>query len=142
MKKTMLVLLAVFLLVACKKDSPETETGVLKDGEYSAESDPDEWGGKAVVHLTVEDGKITTCTMENLDNQGHEKDEEYGKENGKITNPGLYKIAQNAVENSKKYPEELLATQDMEQVEVISGATVTHDNFKNAVHKILEEAME
>ncbi|MDO5718447.1 MAG: FMN-binding protein [Tissierellia bacterium] len=142
MKKLLVLALSLLLIVGCSKDVPETKVAELKDGTYTADSNPDEWGGKINVSLEVKDGKITACEIKNLDNEGKEKDEDYGKEDGKITNPGLYKIAQNAVESAQQYPQELIETQDIDQVEVISGATVSHQSFKEAVEKALEMAIE
>ncbi|MDO5714408.1 MAG: FMN-binding protein [Tissierellia bacterium] len=137
MKKFVVVLVMIMILSGCgQKPSEPVE---YKDGNYTGESAPDEWGGKLVAHLTVEGGKIIECTIENLDNNGVEKGEDYGKVDGKITNPGLYQIAQNAVEVTKDYPKELLETQDIKLVDVISGATVSHKAFQEAVQDALSE---
>lgn len=54
------------------------------------------------------------------------KDENYGKESGEDN----YKKAQVAIEASKKYPAELVEKQDINKVDAISGATNSHQLFK------------
>lgn len=138
-KLVFLLVLLTILTVACGKKTVKEAT-VYHDGSYTGESTPDEWGGKIVVHLKIKDEKIVTCTMENLNEKGEEKGEDYGKTEGKITNPGLYQIAQNAIALAKEYPKELVETQDLQQVEVISGATVSHIAFQEAVTQALSQA--
>ncbi|MGP1406277.1 FMN-binding protein, partial [Filifactor alocis] len=64
---------------------------------------------------------------------------DYGKDTG---NPGLIKIAQDAIKNAQDYPKQLVSTNDIEQVEVISGATNSYDLFKEAVNNALSQAKE
>ncbi|EFI41962.1 MULTISPECIES: FMN-binding protein [Peptoniphilus] len=143
MKKLALLMILIFVLAGCGNNKEQEESTIsYKDGEYTAQSDPDDWGGKIVLRLTVKDGKIETCEQDNLDSSGQEKNEEYGKIDGKISNPGLYKIAQGAVEATKEYPNMLIDKQDINKVEVISGATVSHKCFTDAVNRALEDAKE
>ncbi len=142
MKKIAVLMMLLLVLTGCGNNQGEKTGLSYKDGNYTGESGPDEWGGKIVVRLTVEGGKITKCEQDNLNSEGQEKNEEYGKTDGKITNPGLYKIAQGAVEFAKEYPNKLVETQDIEEVESISGATVSHKSFTEAVDNALESARE
>lgn len=139
LKKFIVPTLALVLMTACNNKQENTQVS-YKDGLYTGESAVDEHGGKVEVSISIKDGMIETVDMKNLDKDGKEKAEEYGMENGKITNEGLYKIAQDAVELSKSYPDELIAKQDIEQVEAISGATSTHKQFKEAVKAALSDA--
>ena len=54
----------------------------------------------------------------------------------------MIKIAQDAIKNAQDYPKQLVSTNDIEQVEVISGATNSYDLFKEAVNNALSQAKE
>ena len=146
MKKILLLLLAVsLLLTACAKKTDDACTGAscadaYKDGTYHGESQVDEWGGKVTTDITIKDGKIVDASLQNLLADGSEKDENYGKAKEGATNPGLYKIAQEAVKNSKEYPKLLIEKGKIEDVEAIAGATVTFKSFKEAVIDALKDA--
>lgn len=141
MKKTILLFAVLLLsLTACTAKKEVSEQIAYNDGEYTAESSKDEWGGKLILHIKVQDGKIISCEQENLDGEGKEKGEDYGMVEGTATNPGLYKIAQSALENTRKYSDKLIETQDINRVDAISGATVSYNLFKEAASKALEEA--
>lgn len=139
MKKFLVIGIAALTLVGCGKDKKNVEVKYI-DGTYHGESKTDEWGGKVTTDITIENGKITSATLNNLLKDGSQKGEDYGKENGKITNEGLYKIAQNAVKNAKEYPKQLVEKGNIDQVDVISGATVSHASFKEAVENALKDA--
>ncbi len=76
------------VLVACGGDKKEEAPSVsYKDGTYHGESAKDERGGLVKVDITVKDNKIESCTMQNIDGDGKEKDESYGQSQ----NEGLMK---------------------------------------------------
>ena len=75
--------------------------------------------------ISVKDNKIESCTMQNIDGDGKEKDESYGQSQ----NEGLYKIAQQAINLAKSYPDRLVEKGSPEGVDVISGATETYKQF-------------
>lgn len=110
------------------------------DGSYDGESSPDEWGGVLKAHITIKEGKISEVSIENLDGAGNEKGEDYGKQDGEIKNEGLYRIAQEAVKNTKEYPLKLMETQNIDDVDTIAGATVSNKAFKEAVNAALKDA--
>jgi len=126
-----------FALFSCaKKDVP-----TYIDGNYTATpSIKDNWGGSAKVEIIVKDGKIVSCKFESYEKDGKLKDDDYGKENGEIKNIGTYKIAQNAMLEAAKYPDMLLQSQDIEELDALSGATVSFNLFKDAVKQIMEKA--
>ena len=64
------------------------------------------------------------------------KDEHYGE--GK--EPGAQKKAQNAYKAIVSYGEQLTASKDLAKVDAVSGATVSYDQFKEAVTKAVEQA--
>ncbi len=133
----LVLLLAMMLsLVSCG-----SEPLVLTDGTYESTSEKDEWGGYAQMKVEVKDGKIISCDLNFYEKNGNIKGEDYGKEDGVIKNPGLYKIAQNAIAQNSKYAEALIEQQEPEFVEVISGATVSYELFQDASAKIIEQAV-
>lgn len=140
MKKTLLLIAAALLLTACGNKDNSASTDGYKDGTYHGESQVDEWGGKVTTDITVKDGKIVEANLKNLLADGSEKDENYGKAKEGATNQGLYKIAQDAVKNSQEYPKLLIEKGKIEDVEAISGATVTFKSFEEAVNDALKDA--
>ena len=82
---------------------------------------------------------IVATKLHNIDKNNNKKGENYKKDTG---NPGLIKIAQDAIKNAQDYPKQLVSTNDIEQVEVISGATNSYDLFKEAVNNALSQAKE
>ena len=123
--------------------------GALKDGTYEAqssmyealESDEDEGGeGYGVVSITVKDNKITACEFTTYMPDGTVKDEEYGKKNGEIANQDYYNKAQRAVKASQNYAEQLAAKGDLKHVDAITGATISYNEFNEAVELALKEA--
>ncbi len=134
------VVLCAASMYGCGDKKTESASVTYKDGTYEAESKPDTYGGKVSVNITVKDSKISEVMMRNLDADGNEKGEDYGKQDGEIKNEGLYKIAQDAVKNSKEYPSKLIETQDIDKVDAIAGATESNVAFKEAVKLALENA--
>lgn len=140
MRKILNVLIILSLglvLVACGGDKKEEAPSVsYKDGTYQGESAKDERGGLVKVDISVKDNKIESCKMQNIDGDGKEKDESYGQSQ----NEGLYKIAQQAVNFSKSYPDRLVEKGNPEGVDVISGATETYKQFIEACNNALADA--
>ena len=104
-----------------------------KDGTYTGESDKDEHGGMIRVTIEIKDSEISSVTTENLDGEGKEKGEEYGKE-------GLYKKAQDSVAGTAQYGPALEIAKDISKVDAVSGATQSYEAFKVAVGRALESA--
>jgi len=139
----LIILISIFFTIGCGNENTAEKTNIkYRDGVYVADSTKDEWGGKVSVTLIIKNGTIAECDMKNLDKDGQEKGDDYGKKNGKIENEGIYKIAQEAVKNSSEYTNEFLRVKDIELVEVVSGATVTYNSFKEAIEKCLQQAKE
>ncbi|MGT2800220.1 FMN-binding protein [Streptococcus marmotae] len=157
--KSVAVLAAAFALVACgakeeKKDtmmsssetamsSSETSMssseakmmGELKDGMYSAESGADDRGYKIVHTITVKDGKITESKFDYEDKDGKMKsaNEEYNKMMSE-------KAGVSAKEAIEKLNAGLVEKQDVEAVEVVSGASHTSEDFKKSAKALLAAA--
>lgn len=123
--------------------------GSLKDGTYSAESsmyesleDGEDEGGEGygAVTITVKDNTITACEFTTYMPDGTPKDEEYGKKNGEIANQDYYNKAQRAVKASQNYAEQLAAKGDLKEVDAITGATISYNEFNEAVELALKQA--
>ena len=135
-------LLGALLLCGCSAN--------YADGTYTAQSsvyegledeDGDEGGdGYGVVTITVKDNIITDCEFTTYMTDGTVKDEEYGKKDGEIANQDYYNKAQRAVKASQNYAEQLAAKGDLKEVDAISGATISYDEFKEAVRLALKQA--
>ncbi|HEM2809216.1 TPA: FMN-binding protein [Streptococcus suis] len=141
--KSLVVLGAVFALAACgskqestSTSSSTTETVVLKDGTYKAESGFDERGWKFVHEITVEGGKITASTADYEDKDGNLK-----SENAEYNTMMEEKSGISSAEATDKLDEELLAAQSAD-VEVVTGATHTSENFKKSTEALLKAAEE
>ena len=133
----LIILSLGLVLVACGGDKKEEAPSVsYKDGTYHGESAKDERGGLVKVDITVKDNKIESCTMQNIDGDGKEKDESYGQSQ----NEGLYKIAQQAINLAKSDPDRLVEKGSPEGADVISGATETYKQFIEARNNALADA--
>ncbi|MDO4788325.1 MAG: FMN-binding protein [Johnsonella sp.] len=140
MKKAGLIIVCALLALQMGACAGEKKAEVsYKDGVYSGESSKDEFGGKITVEISVKDGKITEASMKDLDKNGVEKGEEYGKDIGQ---EGLYKKAQQAVEGAKQYPVLLVESGSIENMDAVSGATVSFKVFKEAVENALSGAVQ
>lgn len=133
-KFVLLVLIAMLVVFAAACQPKETsDQGQYKDGKYEAELDPDERGWKAIVDLTVDGGKITEVTFDEVNAEGVRKseNEEYLERWGTAANIDASKVY-------GEYEEALIDTQDVEKVEVITGATQSHEKFQKVVTKALQ----
>ena len=120
------------------------------DGTYTAQSsvyegledeDGDEGGdGYGVVTITVKDNLIVDCAFTTYMTDGTVKDGEYGKQDGEIANQDYYNKAQRAVKASQNYAEQLAAKGNLKEVDAISGATISYDEFREAVRLALKQA--
>jgi major membrane immunogen (membrane-anchored lipoprotein) len=113
-------------------------TKVLRDGVYSGKSSTDDDGSWGEATLTIADGNITSCDFITWQKDGSAKDEDYGKINGEISNKAYYEKAQLAVRAMKQYAEEY--TKAQKGVTAVSGATISYNQFNEAVENALEKA--
>ncbi len=110
-------------------------TGV-KDGTYAADSGRHEKLGYSHVEITIKDGAIVNVVHTGIDRDGKPKDEHYGE--GR--EPGIQKKAQVAYKAIDAYARQLVSQKDLAKVDAIAGATVSYDQFKEAVTKAVAEA--
>ena len=128
---------ASMLLSACGEG---TGAAAYKDGTYIGKSSEDDRGAYGEATITIQNNQITDCQFVTWQKDGSKKDEDYGKVNGAISNPDYYEMAQLAVKAMEEYAQKLVEVQNLEGVDVISGATISHDQFQEAVRNALEEA--
>lgn len=108
----------------------------LKDGTYTGKSSEDDFGGYMEVTITVADGKITDTEVKNLQKDGSEKGEDYGKEAGEEG----HKTAQMTLEASQTYGQELTEKGSVEEVEAVTGATQSYNQFVEAANDAINQA--
>ncbi|MDR3563952.1 MAG: FMN-binding protein [Negativicutes bacterium] len=113
---------------------------VYKDGTYVAKSSPDERGAVGEIAITIEKGKISKTEYKGIQKDGKIKDKEYGMTNGKIENQDYYDKAQLALKATGTYTARLVETQSVAEVDAISGATVSFNQFTEAAKKALGQA--
>ena len=154
MKKSVLgiaVLLSIgVMLTGCgdeKKEAPKEAakpaaqavsidlTGA-KDGTFSADSAEHPQLGHSHVELTIAGGAITKVVHTGFDKDGKVKDENYGADKPE----GVRKKAQNAYKAIGSYASQLESKKDLAKVDAIAGATVSYDQFNEAVAKAVEAA--
>ena len=140
--KIILVALCFICIFSCSKT--ETKKSIkYKDGVYKSFANiKDDWGGTAEVEIKIEEGKIVECTFLSYEKNGNLKGPEYGKVDGVIKNMGLYKIAQASVLKAAEYGQKLIETQNIDDVDVIAGASISYKLFKDAVENALQGAMQ
>lgn len=129
-------------LASCSSSSSSSfsiPNETYKDGTYEGQSekhDADSDGvasGYAVVVLTIESSKLTSCKFTMYELDGTVKDEHYGENYSKEN----YVKAQKAIQAGKVYAQYLV---EKNSVDVISGATITYSEFKEAVNDALAKA--
>ncbi|EMB21928.1 FMN-binding protein [Treponema denticola] len=140
--KIILVALCFICIFSCSKT--ETKKSIkYKDGVYKSFANiKDDWGGTAEVEIKIKEGKIVECTFLSYEKNGNLKGPEYGKVDGVIKNMGLYKIAQASVLRAAEYGQKLVETQNIDDVDVIAGASISYKLFKDAVENALQGAMQ
>lgn len=124
------VLVLLFTLASCGG-----KTG-YKDGTYTGEYSEKEGIVNMQVELTIEDNKITACSMKAYGKDGKVKDETYG-DGLDDKNKELAKLA---YQGFSQYADLLVEKQDISEVDAISGATVSYKEFKAAVEDALSKA--
>ncbi|MDR1134701.1 MAG: FMN-binding protein [Clostridiales Family XIII bacterium] len=132
-KSLLPILFVLILLSGC--GSP-----VYIDGAYTGVSSADDDGAYAEVNITVEDGKISSCDYVTIQSDGAVKDADYGKINGEVSNQDYYNKAQLAVAAMGQYARDLVDMGDISDVDVVTGATIAYDQFREAVADALADA--
>ncbi len=134
--------LAAALLLPFTGCSSETKNTEYTDGTYSGRSSDfadDESGngaGYGTVEVTVKDNKVVSCTFKMFELDGTLKDETYGAD---LSRENRLK-AQKAVQSAPKYAAMLEKSGTLDGIDAISGATVSYNEFKEAVGDALKKA--
>ncbi|SHI03152.1 Major membrane immunogen, membrane-anchored lipoprotein [Sporobacter termitidis DSM 10068] len=132
----LVLLLALPLLTGCGGSG----NAAYKDGTYTGKSSEDDKGAYGEATIIIEGNKITDCKYVTWQKDGTVKDENYGKVNGEISNQDYYDKAQRAVEAMQQYAQKLVEVQKAADVDAVSGATISYNQFKEAVNSALDEA--
>ena len=143
LSKALAFCLAACLAACCLGLSACGGGGQVKDGAYTGQStefegDAVDGAGYGVATITIKDGVITDCTFETFELDGNKKDENYGI--SLSGNKNKYTKAQNAVNACPEYAKALVEAGSLDGVDVISGATVNADQFREAVEDALAQA--
>ena len=92
--------------------------------------------------ITIKDNAITACAFKTYEENGTLKDENYGMADGEIKNQDYYNKAQKAIKGSEAYAKEIIGKINPDEVDSISGATYSHNQFTDAVYDALDKAAE
>ena len=140
-KRAAALLLAALCLLALGCQKSESPKG-YRDGVYTgrssdfAEDESGNGAGYGEVTLEIRDNKIVACTFKMYELDGTLKDETYGAD---LSKENRLK-AQKAVQSADKYAQMLLSAGSLEGVDAISGATISHKEFSEAVERALAQA--
>lgn len=133
---------ATVALAACgsssttsSSNSSSTATATWQDGTYTAESGVDDYGYKIVHSITIKDGKITESTFDYADKDGGLK-----SENAEYNTSMKEKAGVSAKEAIDQLNAELVKTQALSDVDVVTGATHTSEDFKKSTEALLAAA--
>ena len=116
---------------------------IYNNGTYEGKCSPDERGNYGIVTLEIKNDKIVNAVYKGYLKNGKPKDENYGKTKDKKTgkiNEASYKKAQAVLVANAQYGPKLVEVQDINKVDVISGATHSHEQLIEAVKDALSKA--
>ena len=133
--------LGATILAACTPSTGLDMSKPMSDGTWSAQSNPDDQGSIGTITITVEGGHITATTYQTTLADGTDKGADYGKSSsGEVFNQDYYKKAQAAVASYQEYSDNLTQVGDPAKVDVITGATVAHQQFVQAAIRAIAAA--
>ncbi|MER2226400.1 MAG: FMN-binding protein [Carnobacterium sp.] len=145
LKLASVILASTFVLAACGSDDAATkestataESETLQDGSYLLEEKNfDDNGWSVVFGVTVEDGQIKESTYDYVNDAGElkTKDAEYQK-------AMKDKVGTGPAEYIPAYNQALVDAQDPSAVEVVSGATHSHELFVEYAQQLVDAAAE
>ncbi|MGG5462871.1 FMN-binding protein [Clostridium sp. B9] len=136
-KKFFVIALSLFALsnlVACGS----TSTSEFKDGSYSVETkNADDHGYKAKLSIKVEDGKITEANYNEFSAETNEL-----KRNDEGYNTKMTEVSGIGPADFEPQLEEALVKAQSAEIDVVTGATGSSEQFKTLAEKVLENAKE
>ena len=148
MKKIIVFLCAALMTASVCAGCGGSASRTYKDGTYTGKSavfTGDEEGngnGYGEVTITVKDNKITACEFKTYEENGTLKGADYGKIDGEIKNQDYYNKAQKAIKGSEEYAKAIIGKIKPDEVDSISGATYSYNQFTDAVLDALDKAAE
>lgn len=108
----------------------------LQDGTYSlTEKELDDHGWKASMAITVKDGKITESTYDYENAEGQLKSEDEGYQEAMKDKTGV-----GPKDFIPQLNEALVAQQDAQKVDIVTGATHSSDAFLNYAQQLIQAA--
>lgn len=147
-KKRFSVILTVFLssaliVLSCSAcNNSDNKNAEYSDGTYSGRSsnfEEDESGngaGYGEVSIKIENNKISECSFKMYNLDGTLKDENYGAD---LSRENRLK-AQKAVQSADKYASAIIGKGSADDIDAISGATISCNEFKEAINDALKKA--
>lgn len=132
------------LLTGCGSSNVTYKDGVYtgQSSIYESDDGTDNGNGYGEVTITIENGTISDCAYFTYEEDGTLKDEDYGKEDGRIANKDYYNKAQKANAACAEYANMLIANGQLDGIDAISGATINYNEFVEAVENALSQAQE
>ena len=137
-----LLLSAIIILSFTACNDSNNTTADYKNGSYSGRSsnfEEDESGngaGYGEVSIKIENNKIVECEFRMYNLDGSLKDDSYGSE---LSKENRLK-AQKAVQSAGKYASAVIGKNSAQDIDAISGATISCSEFKEAVSDALKTA--
>ena len=126
--------LGATILAACTPSTGLDMTKPMSDGTWTAQSNADDQGSIGTITITATSYETTLA-------DGTDKGADYGKSSsGEVFNEDYYKKAQAAVASYQEYSDNLTKVGDPAKVDVITGATVAHQQFVQAAIRAIAAA--
>ena len=147
MKKVFAILLSVVLIASafagCGNSNRSYQAGTFPGMSAVIAGDEEGNGnGYGEVTITIKDNVITACEFKTYEEDGTLKGEDYGMVDGEIKNQDYYNKAQKAIKGSEEYAKNIVNKINPEDVDSISGATYSYNQFTDAVFDALDKAAE
>jgi major membrane immunogen (membrane-anchored lipoprotein) len=129
-------------LISCggKLVSTAEVSSRLKDGIYTVETNPDSEGFFEKATVKINGGKITAVDWGIFDSARSNKPFDDKYEEVYAGNAAYIQQSRNDWKGSRGYGPKLIETQDINKVDIVSGATWTHKKFERVVKMALNDA--
>lgn len=136
------VLLGGLALAGCATEVADLNVaeGGFADGTYTGVSAPDDQGAYGEVSVTIAGNDVTAAEFVLKEADGSVKGSDYGKTNGEIISEEVYAKAQAGIAAAPAYAAQLVETDDAGAVDVVTGASLSHGQFLEAVADALADA--
>jgi major membrane immunogen (membrane-anchored lipoprotein) len=119
--------------------APDVSASAYKDGTYEVKTDNDSEGYYTKATVIIENGKITLadwCIYDSL-----RDDMPFDENYYTVFDDEIYQQqSKDDYSGSRDYTSEYIETQDLNQVDAVSGATWTNEHFKTVIKLALLEA--